>query len=363
MVAQRSPIIFSLAYLALSWLPSQRADGALASASTQAEFDWAVAQYVQCVQFPNAQCWNLVLDPFGVTDVDVRVQFEEDSVLVGPEFIAITPGNFYDFGPNNDPVVVRLGNNMIEIQNLSFTVFDQTPFEQVNVFSIEIVANPDFIRPFATFAALASNVFVEDHDIPGIRSRVPDELVVQPGEARIVPELIPCDFDGDQRCDVADIDILNMAIAGNQQDPQFDLNNDRTLNLTDLAIWRRLAATRNGLSRPYPLGDANLDGMVTSVDLNQLGLHWRQKSDRWSAGDFNASGFVDAADLNDLALNWRQQVPPAAAVPEPSGIFLFLAGIGVLAFYRRPEQAARQPYAGYRISYTINMSTQHQNRN
>ena len=65
------------------------------------------------------------------------------------------------------------------------------------------------------------------------------------------------------------------------------------------------------------------------LDLNAVGVNWRQDVPRWSKGDFTANGTVDAIDLNELGVNWLESIPVAAAqsVPEPSGILLlFVAG-------------------------------------
>lgn len=339
--SHRMPTFLFLACLVFSAVPSRRADGAFASATNEVEFNWAVAQYIACTANPSAQCWNLVLDPFGVSDVDVTIQFETDVVAVGPEVIFITPGDDYDFGIRNDPVVVNHGNNQSEIQNLSFSVIDQTPSKPVDVFSIEFLANPNFVRPLGSFSAEVSNVMVEDLDT-GVRELVPNELVRQPGPARIQPLLIPCDFDRNQTCDVADINSLTMAIADGVQDPLLDVNRDGAIDLADLEMWRKIAATENGLSGPYPNGDSNLDGRVNAVDLNQLAIRWQQTEDRWSNGDFNASGFVDVVDLNLLAVNWRLQVPPAQAVPEPHAFFLLLSAIALLS-PRRKIWGSRAP--------------------
>ena len=83
------------------------------------------------------------------------------------------------------------------------------------------------------------------------------------------------------------------------------------------------AATQHGFASPYLQGDADLDGVVGSQDLNVLGINWLKSDQVWSSGDFNGDGFSNAADLNLVGINWLQSVPSAASpesVPEPFGI-------------------------------------------
>ncbi len=140
-----------------------------------------------------------------------------------------------------------------------------------------------------------------------------------------------CDFDANVSCDIADVDMLVGEIIAGTNDSTFDLTGDETVDDGDLNQWLSDAATENGFTAPYLLGDANLDGTVNASDLNILGIRWHQEEALWSAGDFNADGTVNAGDLNKLGLSWQMSIPTAASsesVPEPAAITLL---IGIIA--------------------------------
>lgn len=144
----------------------------------------------------------------------------------------------------------------------------------------------------------------------------------------------PCDFDMDGDCDVADIDLLMYdGIANN--DLAYDLDGSGTVDTGDRNAWLIEAD-----SLP---GDATLDGIVKSDDLNEVGVSWqRMDATSWSQGDFNGDGIVDSTDLNDVGVNWQSTAAtfagaqPASAVPEPTGALTgLLAVLGLLAMRRR----------------------------
>ncbi len=137
---------------------------------------------------------------------------------------------------------------------------------------------------------------------------------------------IDCDFDGDLACTVGDIDLLTAEIAAGGNNLTYDINSDGIISIADRDDWLSKAATENGKGAPYLLGDANLDGSIDALDLNELGQRWRQPDDQWSHGDFSADGVIDATDLNDMGQNWREMIPmsAAASAPEPSALSLFV---------------------------------------
>jgi hypothetical protein len=154
-----------------------------------------------------------------------------------------------------------------------------------------------------------------------------------------VPTL-DCDFDDDAACTVTDIDLLTAEIATGGNDLSLDINRDGLISKADRDNWLSKAATENGKGAPYLLGDANLDGSVDALDLNELGQRWRQQDNQWSHGDFTADGVVNALDLNEMGQNWRATIPmtaaAAASVPEPSALSLVvIATLGLLGRRRR----------------------------
>ncbi len=154
-----------------------------------------------------------------------------------------------------------------------------------------------------------------------------------------VQNLPSCDFDGNQICDIDDLNTLLYQALGTSS-PRFDLDGSGgPIDLGDRDAWLSIAGNDN-IAVPYVLGDTDLDGKVDAADLNNLGLNWqRTDADSWALGDFNGDGNVNAGDLNDVGLNWQHGVPAAAqaAVPEPVGEMLLMIGAacGVVAGRRR----------------------------
>ncbi len=127
------------------------------------------------------------------------------------------------------------------------------------------------------------------------------------------------DFSGDQRFGCDDMDLLSAAVLSADPPPEFDLTGDTNVDLADVLAWLALAGEEVLPSRqPFPLGDANLDGRVTSADLGHVGINWQGHVDGgFCVGDFNVDGFVDRIDLNLLALNWQRDVSGAGNARAP----------------------------------------------
>ena len=102
-----------------------------------------------------------------------------------------------------------------------------------------------------------------------------------------------CDFDQNGVCDLTDLDALFAegpiadGVTVGSANQNFDLDGDGSITLSDRDVWLEEAAITNGLSSPYRLGDANLDGGVDVLDFNQWNANKFQSSLLWSNGNFN----------------------------------------------------------------------------
>ncbi|MEM8680816.1 MAG: choice-of-anchor Q domain-containing protein, partial [Planctomycetota bacterium] len=132
---------------------------------------------------------------------------------------------------------------------------------------------------------LYSRVFDGD-DVPGARIDI---------GAYELPN--SCDFDGNQSCDVADIDALIGVITAGTDEPQYDITGDGLVNLIDRNSWLIEAGARHLPSgNAFLVGDANLDGRVDGQDFIAWNQHKFTETGKWSQGDFNADGQTDGRD-------------------------------------------------------------------
>jgi hypothetical protein len=115
------------------------------------------------------------------------------------------------------------------------------------------------------------------------------------------------DLTGDGQVTAVDIDVLFDAVRRGSNVTSYDLNDDLAVNSGDVAHFLKTILATN-------FGDANLDGIVNSVDLNQVGIHWQQQACHgWADADFTGDGAVTSVDLNQLGINWLRTAPPVAA--------------------------------------------------
>ena len=141
----------------------------------------------------------------------------------------------------------------------------------------------------------------------------------------------PGDLNGDFLINAKDLDQLISVINDGSNDLLFDLNGTETVGFDDREFW--LTTYKQSL-----VGDANLDGIVDSADLNAVGVNWQSATAiGWADGDFNGDGNVNSTDLNEIGIHWREQGAQeamAATVPEPTGMVLLmlaaLTGLGRL---------------------------------
>ena len=225
-----------------------------------------------------------------VNNVPPAIVVDQQQVTVAGGAVAMNTGSWTDMGDDSVSLDASVGSVVAGVDGTwswSFTNVTGGPNDSQTV---TIVAT----------------------DSDGDASEVTFELVdndVQAGPFTL-------DFNNDGAVDVLDTDAIVAELVTGGGNTLFDLSRDGVVDDLDLSQWLTKAAEHNGLDSAYLPGDANLNGVVDSVDLNALALNWGNDVSRWSLGDFGADGRVDAADLNALAINWQQSIvsqPESAA--------------------------------------------------
>jgi hypothetical protein len=98
------------------------------------------------------------------------------------------------------------------------------------------------------------------------------------------------------------------------------------------------------------LGDANLDGVVNSADLQELLFSFNSSGRSWDQADFNYDGTVNSTDLQNLLFTFNTSLGPttiaaAGSVPEPATMVVMLLG-GASLLRRRRGVAQATPGEG-----------------
>ncbi|MCP4193599.1 MAG: PEP-CTERM sorting domain-containing protein [Planctomycetaceae bacterium] len=135
------------------------------------------------------------------------------------------------------------------------------------------------------------------------------------------------DYNNDGLVNAADVNLQAEAIASTEPDlALFDENNDQVVNDVDRYIWVHEHAQTW-------IGDANLDGEFNSSDLVTVFSAAKYESGQaalWEEGDWNGDQLFSSGDLvaafSDGGYDSGAR-PPAAVIPEPSSMFLTLAGL------------------------------------
>ncbi len=107
------------------------------------------------------------------------------------------------------------------------------------------------------------------------------------------PEGMPGDFNMDNVLDASDIDALTTQAASGANPAEFDLNDDKLVDVADVNVWVK------DLFNSW-IGDANLDGEFNSGDLVSVlssGTYEVDMDAVWSSGDFNGDGRANSSDL------------------------------------------------------------------
>jgi hypothetical protein len=114
----------------------------------------------------------------------------------------------------------------------------------------------------------------------------------------------------------------------------------------DLRQWLEVAGNAQlGPGLSYPVGDANLDGMVDGLDFDRWNNNKFTAVAAWCSGDFNADGSVDGPDFNLWNAN-RSNTAHQGNLPEPlgQGCLLLLATIhGMFRAYSKTDVVAGLP--------------------
>ncbi len=182
------------------------------------------------------------------------------------------------------------------------------------------------------FAGLASEIPIyrvrvsKSHDDPSYGYHTDDWVLVRDG-----------DVNGSGITDASDIDRYTLVIELGIQDPIYDLNGDKMVDLADrrflvhdvLKVW---------------FGDANLDRQFNSADFVQVfqaGEYedFVPRNSGWSNGDWDGDGDFSSSDMI-LAFQdggyERGARPAVAAVPEASSIMMVSSALlVVLTVHRR----------------------------
>ena len=148
----------------------------------------------------------------------------------------------------------------------------------------------------------------------------------------------PFDFDGSGGLDVADINLLRDAVAANSSDAKFDVDQDGSVGVGDIAALISAPDTFNSY-----VGDANLDGEFNSGDFvavfgagqfeDGVPMNSTWETGDWNGdGDFGSGDFVFAFSSGGYELGPRRAVQ---AVPEPAVSSLLLAGLCTCLVCRR----------------------------
>ena len=167
------------------------------------------------------------------------------------------------------------------------------------------------------------------------------------GQPRMVSEpsfQAVCDFDG-RGCGLSDMNLLmrqgDLTVgvrvsSGNQ----FDLNNDNTINESDIGEWLIIAGKEARYGSPFLAGDT--DGLsntsptprtVDITDFQNFLTGFTGTGDTWDVGNFNGDSNVDITDFSTIFLRsfkatGGRTYGPSQSIPEPSTVLLL--GVGGL---------------------------------
>ncbi len=128
------------------------------------------------------------------------------------------------------------------------------------------------------------------------------------------------DLDANAIVDAADIDALYRAIRRQSLGSFFDLDHSGVINEDDMAVLLRDVLHTH-------LGDANLDGLIDTVDFAIWRANRFEQNRGWAQGDFNGDGLVDGEDFSIWQENASHDGAARSAVAlEPRDMFFAKLG-------------------------------------
>ena len=142
------------------------------------------------------------------------------------------------------------------------------------------------------------------------------------------------DFDGNGQYECNDVDELVLKIFSGVYEPEFDLNQDGTLDPADLEAWLAEAgAAQLPSGNPYLPADGNLDGVVDGQDF----ILWNDNkftiTAAFCSADFNADGAVDGQDF--IVWNDNKFLTSDNALRVPESVASWWLGVWSLAMIQR----------------------------
>ena len=141
------------------------------------------------------------------------------------------------------------------------------------------------------------------------------------------------DFNLSGEIEAWDIDLLALAATSENDNLEFDVNDDQSIDFLDVDALLASVGTSNG--------DADLNGAVEFADFLVLARSFGEAG-FWSDGDFDGNGEVQFGDFLILTRNFGDSpaLPAASNVPEP-GVGKWLP-ILLLGLFRGLARASRR---------------------
>lgn len=168
----------------------------------------------------------------------------------------------------------------------------------------------------------------------GTSVTVDGELVTDVGYRGLQPENELIARWGDLSTVLHDFQVTRPTIS-------LDCNGNGVVDNGDLSCGCSSGASINDLLSSLNLipGDLDANGEVAFIDFLILANHFSERGD-YSDGDIDCNGTVEFLDFLQLASNFGKSSAAAAAVPEPNGTSLLVAGLFSVLLLRRKLRAA-----------------------